>query len=64
MKHHDAVKHLVDAEKALIQARELCATAGVIDLINVAFHKVWTVGDLLYPDVIAEMRKQKTDVMA
>jgi hypothetical protein len=61
MKHHDAINHLVDAERALVQARELCATAGVIDLINTAYHKIWTAGDLLYPDIMQQVRKEKID---
>ena len=63
MEHHQAVNLLVDAEKALVRARNICAAPGVIDEINTAFDKIWQVGDGLFPDIVNEVRAQKRDSM-
>lgn len=64
MKNHDAVKMLASAERDLRTARELCNCAGVIDMIDAAHSKIFSVGNTLWPDVIEEARaKLKDDPM-
>ena len=63
MKNHKAARQLVAAEKDLIRARELCTCAGVIDLMNSAYSKIYEVGDGLYPAIIKEMRDEVDTMM-
>jgi hypothetical protein len=63
MKNHDAANQLAEAEKELRHARELCTCPGVIDLINSAYDKIYSVGDTLYPEVIKEMRSKVDPMM-
>lgn len=57
MKAHEAARKLVEVEKLLGQADELCTSPGVIDLIRQAKKIVYSVGDGMYPEIIKELRK-------
>ena len=63
MKNHNAARQLATAEKELRRAMELCTCAGVIDLINSAYAKIYDVGDGLYPEIIKEMRSEVDPMM-
>lgn len=63
MKKHEAIRQLVAAEHELAQARELCATPRVIELLDMARNRIMVAGDSLWPDIIDEVRRQKTDAM-
>lgn len=63
MKKHHAVRMMVEAEQDLRQARELCTSPGVIELIDAAFNKIYTAGNTLWPVLIDEMRSQKAEAL-
>jgi hypothetical protein len=63
MKNHKAARQLVEAEKDLRKAREICTCSGVIDLIDTAYNKIYEVGDGLYPAIIKEMRSEVDPMM-
>lgn len=58
---HRVVSDLVDAEKSLQNARAICSTPRVIELIDSAFNKIWGAADNLAPEVAKEIRENKTD---
>lgn len=61
MPSHEHIHKLVEAERVLMCAREICTCAAVIDQIDKARDLVYDAGDLLCPEIIKEIRESKID---
>ena len=61
---HEPIELIASAEKDLMEARALCTTSRIIDLLDLAFSKVYLAGDRMFPTKIDDMREKiKKDVM-